>query len=369
MSFRDPPHRAAASPGGLQRAAGLIGRLARAWRSLPSDRRLAAGAALGLFVTLFLPWYQRQYFAIIAGHAQPASDSQTAWGAFSFVEAAVLVVALGVLTLLFKRAEGRPFHLPGGDGWVITAAGFWTCILIIWRIFDKQGATSHTQYVTSFGIEWGIFVALADAGLLAYAGSRVRAAHQPEPPLPGSAPARGPGGGREGPGEGGDWDSLAWGDPERGRRDERRARRSAGREYGTPPPARAAEPTRGQEPASGRPRDQASGRPPDPTHGGPPDPVPGRPRRRDPFAPFEEGAVSDPPEMKARAMRRRPALSIDGEPVRPDEQPTRIAPSTPAGESGPRYGRRGAGRAGGEGGRPGGGEEQLTMPLEEPGEQ
>jgi hypothetical protein len=164
----------------------LTGRLRRAWRVLPPERRLAVYAACGLFFTLFLPWYQETVIA--SGRAtrlQSLTESLTGWGAFSFVEAAVLLVAVGVIVLLVQRAEGRAFHLPGGDGWVITAAGAWTCLLIIWRIFDKQGADSHGQYATTSGIEWGIFVALAVAALLTYAGSRIRAAHQPEPPLPG----------------------------------------------------------------------------------------------------------------------------------------------------------------------------------------
>jgi hypothetical protein len=169
-------------------AGSLVGRIVRAWRLLPPERRLAAGAAAGLFVALFLPWYHRQFFQVIAGKLQPGADTQTAWDAFSFVEAAVLLVAAGVLVLLIQRAEGRAFHLPGGDGVIVMAAGLWSCVLIIWRIFDKQGGTAHSQMATTYGIEWGIFVALAVAAVLAYAGSVIRAAHQPEPPLPGEEP-------------------------------------------------------------------------------------------------------------------------------------------------------------------------------------
>jgi hypothetical protein len=147
---------------------------------------MAAFASAALFVTLFLPWYQVTLIAPArSAKLQSASAAITGWGAFSFVEAAVLLVAAGVLTLLFQRAEGRAFHLPGGDGGVITAAGIWTCALIVWRIFDKQGATTQGPSATSSGVEWGIFVALAAAGFLAYSGSRIRAAHRPEPPLPG----------------------------------------------------------------------------------------------------------------------------------------------------------------------------------------
>ncbi len=171
--------------GAAHRVGSGIGRLMRAWRGLPPERRLAAIAAIGLFLTLFLPWYQVTVIATGVKNLQSASASLTGWGAFSFVEAAVLLVAAGVLTLLFQRAEGRAFHLPGGDGWVIMAAGFWTCLLVVWRMFDKQGTTPHGQYADTYGIEWGIFVALGVAALLAYSGSRIRAAHRPEPPLPG----------------------------------------------------------------------------------------------------------------------------------------------------------------------------------------
>jgi hypothetical protein len=164
-------------------------RLVRAWNDLPGERRLAALAALGLVVTLFLPWYQETVIAT-GGHAlRSASASLTGWGAFSFVEAAVLLVAAGVLVLLFMRAEGAAFHAPGGDGGVITAAGIWAAVLIVWRMFDKEATTVHGQYTTTSGIEWGIFVALVLAGLLAYAGLQIRRAHEPEPPLPGEAGA------------------------------------------------------------------------------------------------------------------------------------------------------------------------------------
>jgi hypothetical protein len=165
--------------------------LVRAWRALPHESRLAAFASLALFAALFLPWYQVTLIASAKTKLESASATITGWGAFSFVEAAVLLVAAGVLTLLFQRAEGRAFHLPGGDGGVITAAGVWTCLLIGWRIFDKQGATTNGPSATSSGVEWGIFVALAAAAFLAYSGSRIRAAHRPEPPLPGEdqAPA------------------------------------------------------------------------------------------------------------------------------------------------------------------------------------
>ena len=181
--------------------AGSLGsRLPRAWRGLAPEQRLAAGAAIGLCLALFLPWYQET--VVTAGVRVPVSASLSGWAAFSWVEAAVLLVAGGVLALLFHRAEGRAFHLPGGDGFVIMVAGLWICALVVWRIFDKQSLTVKGPGISTTGIEWGILVALAVAGMLALAGSRLRAAHRPEPPLPGEegvrledAPAHPPAGG------------------------------------------------------------------------------------------------------------------------------------------------------------------------------
>lgn len=170
---------APASSAGARMASGL-GRVRRAWRALPREQRFSALAALGLVVTMFLPWYSRTFPPLTRG-GSPSSDSQTAIGAFTFVEAAILLVALAVLYLLFARAERRAFHLPGGDGTVIMVAGAWAGLLLAWRFFDKPDLGDNV----SVGLRWGIFFALGAAVLLAYAGTRIRAAHRPEPPLPG----------------------------------------------------------------------------------------------------------------------------------------------------------------------------------------
>lgn len=153
-----------------------------AWGALDRDRRLAAVAAMGLFATMFLPWYQQNAVVGAAKAAPLVSRNLNAFAVFSFVEAAVLLVALAVLFLLFARAEGRDFRLPGGDGSVVLAAGLWSALLLVLRLFDKPGVTQH-GVAANVGVQWGIFFALAAAGLLAYAGSRMRAAQRPAPPL------------------------------------------------------------------------------------------------------------------------------------------------------------------------------------------
>jgi hypothetical protein len=162
---------------------GAVRRLARAWRALVAEQRLAAYAALALFVTMLLPWYQLQ--RVVKGGIQ--THNVSAFSVFSFVEAAVLLVVVGVLFLLFQRAEGRGFHLPGGDGTVIFAAGVWTAFLLFFRVIDRPPGGGYPV-----GIAWGFFVAFVAAGFLAYAGARLRTAHQPEPPLPEPPPPEPP---------------------------------------------------------------------------------------------------------------------------------------------------------------------------------
>ena len=108
-------------------------------------------------------------------------DNVSALGVFTFIEAAVLLVAVAVLFLVYARYRRRAFHLPGGDGVAIILAGGWAVLLLVWRLFDKPGIQGAGATI---GIQWGIFGALLAAGALIAAGLRVRALHSPEPPNP-----------------------------------------------------------------------------------------------------------------------------------------------------------------------------------------
>ncbi len=130
--------------------ADLAQRGLRALRALNFEQRVAAAAALLLVVSTF--------------------------GPFSFVEAAEVLLALGVLALLFARGEGRAFHLPFGDGTIIAGAGIWAAALIVVRLFDRSLGQN--------------LLALACAALLFLAGARERAKRPPDdlpaeqPPAP-----------------------------------------------------------------------------------------------------------------------------------------------------------------------------------------
>jgi hypothetical protein len=172
MSARAPDARG----GGRAGAAGA--RVRRNWRTLTADQRLAVGAALALLLSMFLPWYE--VTTVVQGQDRVVSDTRAAFEVYSFVEAAVFVVAGGVLALMWLRGERRAFHLPGGDGTVVMAGGLWVMFLVFFRQIDKPDVTGGVG--TSVGVAWGIFVAFLLGALLAYAGYRIRAAHTPEPP-------------------------------------------------------------------------------------------------------------------------------------------------------------------------------------------
>jgi hypothetical protein len=176
---------------------GVLARIGRNWRALSSEQRLAAIAALALLLSMLLPWYQETGNAIVEGKLVRIDDTKSAFGVYSFIEAAIFVVVVGVLALLWARAERKAFHLPGGDGTVIMGAGLWVMFLIFYRQLDKPDGRKEGLIQTSVGVQWGIFIAFLLGALLAYAGYRIRASHVPEPvtddaPPEPQAPPEGP---------------------------------------------------------------------------------------------------------------------------------------------------------------------------------
>jgi len=158
-------------------------RPAELWREMAPEQRLASVSALGLFASMFLPWYSKTDTVVVHGAATATQTSLSAFQAFSFVEAAVLLVSAGVLAMLFARARGGEFQLPGGDGLIVMIAGGWTSLLVFYRLLDKPGVEGNERVTATVGVEWGIFIALLLALSLVYAGGRMRARERPQPPL------------------------------------------------------------------------------------------------------------------------------------------------------------------------------------------
>ena len=151
-------------------------RLAHAWAAMSREQRLAAIAALALLVTMFLPWYGLQ--SLNRKTDAIYSHNINAFGDVSFVEAAVFLVAAGVLALLFARAEGRDFNMPGGDGTIVAIAGrLGGAADLLPRLRPARRATA-TRSASS-----GASSSRSSPPGLAYAGWRMRAGERPAMPL------------------------------------------------------------------------------------------------------------------------------------------------------------------------------------------
>ena len=165
--------------------------------NLAPEYRRAGVISVLLFLTLFLPWYTRKAEREVDGEFVNGDATLSAFQSFSFVEAAILLVAVSVLALLYVRGQKRPFHLPGGDGSVIAAGGAWVCFMVAYRLIDKE-PNGDTPYLSAvYGVTWGIFVTFFVGLLLLHAGLKIRSAGIAEPlnptatmPVRGKAPAR-----------------------------------------------------------------------------------------------------------------------------------------------------------------------------------
>ena len=134
---------------------------------------LAAGLVL---VSMLLPWYSKSTNAITKSGLANAHESKLAILVPSFIEASIFLVSLAVLALMFFRGERRAFHLPFGDGIVVSAAGAWVGFLVFYRFIDQPAGGKTKTLVYSYDLSWGIFFGLIAAAFLVYAGTRLRLA-------------------------------------------------------------------------------------------------------------------------------------------------------------------------------------------------
>ncbi len=77
---------------------------------LDDGRKLSALAGVAFLVSLFLPWFQKS--VLPAGAKEFVTTSLSAFGAFSWIEAALLLVDAAILLLLYLRSTGRRVELP-----------------------------------------------------------------------------------------------------------------------------------------------------------------------------------------------------------------------------------------------------------------
>lgn len=121
---------------------------------------------------MFTPWWRDPVFHL----------SSWAMNHLSFYELSLLLVALAVLLLLYRRAQGRVFHLPLSDGTLEAAAGLWCCMIVLARALSPPTRSVGAETL-DYGARWGLLLCLASAALLAFGGISARRKHhrgQPE---------------------------------------------------------------------------------------------------------------------------------------------------------------------------------------------
>lgn len=166
LSLRPEPHEVKPKESGLAK-------MRRVFESLSRQQRIAVLAALVLVLSELLPWYSGS-LVLAEGTALPLriGDQRSGLGAFSLVELALLITSVSILTLIYLRTEGlHKFTLPISDSTLITGAGLWSVLLIIYRMFDRP-EVQLKGISLELGLSWGVFIALGAAALLAITGLR-----------------------------------------------------------------------------------------------------------------------------------------------------------------------------------------------------
>jgi hypothetical protein len=166
----------------------VIKRVPRSFNALVSEQRVVVLAAALVLVSMLLPWYSKTTNGVTRAGLSASHEAKLAIFVPSFVEASIFLVAIAILVLMFFRGEGSAFHLPFGDGLVVTAAGAWVGFLVFYRFIDQPAGGKTNNLVYSYDLSWGIFFGLLAAAFLIYAGTRLRLARVAEPPLPGEGP-------------------------------------------------------------------------------------------------------------------------------------------------------------------------------------
>jgi hypothetical protein len=144
--------------------AALPRQLARDIRGLSGNERIAFLGAAITVGSLLLPWYR----------APVASDLvQTGFGAFSFAEGALVLIAGATAYLALEAGGGYIPPRPLREWGLLVAAGVWAAGIVLYRMIDRPDF-NIAQIHETYEIHYGIFVALGGAVVIVAAGLRMR---------------------------------------------------------------------------------------------------------------------------------------------------------------------------------------------------
>lgn len=133
---------------------------------LSPGEKIAAGAAVLLFISMFFAWFGFEnvanelsdQFGVDVG---ASNFSFSAWESFDFIDLVLMVTILVAVGTAVVRASDAVLDLPLNPA-VAVLGGFAT-LLVLYRIIDPPGGSDR---------EWGVFLGLILSALVAYGGYR-----------------------------------------------------------------------------------------------------------------------------------------------------------------------------------------------------
>jgi hypothetical protein len=137
---------------------------------LRRGERIAAGAAVLLFIDMFLHWYKADVGNLVPGArtlgiAIPDLTAEaSAWQAFSILDIFLLIVILVALGLAFLTATQRSVALPVAASVITTVLGAIATFIVLMRLIDQPGPDKIVD------IKIWAWVGLILCGLIAYGG-------------------------------------------------------------------------------------------------------------------------------------------------------------------------------------------------------
>ena len=114
---------------------------------LRTGEKLAAAAAVLLFIDLFLSWYGVKIGGGLDAFAQAAGadTSASAWTVFSLLDLVLLVVILVALAWAVLTATQRAPALPVAFSVIVTALGALATLLVLYRILNQPGPNEFVE--------------------------------------------------------------------------------------------------------------------------------------------------------------------------------------------------------------------------------
>jgi hypothetical protein len=115
---------------------------------LRRGERIAAGAALLLFIDMFLHWYKADIGNLVPGvknlgiAVPDLSAEASLWQATSILDIFLLLVIIVALGLAFLSASGRSVALPVAASVITAVLGAIATLVVLLRLIDQPGPDS-----------------------------------------------------------------------------------------------------------------------------------------------------------------------------------------------------------------------------------